>query len=329
MSSMIVRFDSAAGARWGLLVSEAPTRPQDEIRVVEIDTTATTTGQLLSALENGLKLPSGGEGKSMPAKSLLSPVTTDATLVCQGVNYATHAQETGAVKRKRNLFFNKASSSLTGPYSDIVRPPEVELLDYEVEVGIVLRRDLKAGDVVTPERLGEFISAVVLCNDISARDTMFGALTLQWYQGKSYRTFCPTGPVLYWLEPAEVASTFDKLEFTLSYQDSVRQSASPSEMIHKPADTLTQLAAIMDLKAGDMILTGTPGGVLLGHGSPARMLEIITQNMMDDDKRRDEFREHLKSKVSFLQPGDTMSLTLRDGHAQRALGGQFSRVVQG
>ncbi|RQR24591.1 fumarylacetoacetate hydrolase family protein [Burkholderia sp. Bp9142] len=329
MSLMIVRFDNGAGASWGLLMSEAPTRPEDQIKVAEIATDATTTGELISAIENGLQLPESGEGKTVPAGKLLSPVTSDATLVCQGLNYRSHADETGAFKRKQNLIFGKASSSLNGPYADIVRPADVELLDYEAEVGIVLRRDLEAGAVVTEDQLGAYVAAVVLCNDVSARDTMFGAPSLQWYKGKSYRTFCPAGPVLYWVSPAETVQTLERLEFTLSYKDSVRQSASTSQMIYKPAETLTELASMMDLKAGDMVLTGTPGGVLIGYASHARMRDVIVNNIMDDERRRDDFRKELQSSVSFLQPGDTLSLTLHDGHANRDLGGQFSRIVQG
>src|SRR5207253_10937202 len=123
--------------------------------------------------------------------------------------------------------------------------------------------------------------------------------------------------------------TLDKLEFTLSYKDSMRQSANTSQMIYKPAETLTELAGIIDLKAGDMVLTGTPGGVLIGHGSPARMAEIVTTHLANDELRRDELRKELKSRISFLQPGETLTLNLRDGHANRDLGGQFCRIAQG
>jgi 2-keto-4-pentenoate hydratase/2-oxohepta-3-ene-1,7-dioic acid hydratase in catechol pathway len=310
-------------------VSSAPSRPDEKIEIVEIDTNATTTGQLITAIESGLALSESGQRKTILAQALLSPVTTDATLVCQGLNYPTHVQETGGLKRKKNLIFSKASSSLCGAYADIVRPKNVELLDYEAEVGIVLRRDLKSGDVITNDNIGSYVAAVVLCNDISARDAMFGAVLIQWYEGKSYRTFCPAGPVLYWLKPDDVSATLEKLEFTLSYKDTLRQSADTSQMIYKPAETLTELANILDLKAGDMVLTGTSGGVLIGHGSPGRIAEIVRTHMGDDEKRLDEFRKELKSKTSFLEPGETLSLTLRDAHGNRDLGGQFSRIAQG
>ncbi|SCK14521.1 2-keto-4-pentenoate hydratase/2-oxohepta-3-ene-1,7-dioic acid hydratase (catechol pathway) [Variovorax sp. HW608] len=329
MASMIVRFAGAAGARWGVLVSSAPTHPDDEIAVLEIRTDAATTGELIAALEKGLKLPDSGERQILRAAALLSPVTTDSTLVCQGLNYRTHVEETGVGERKKNLLFGKASASLTGPYGDIIRPSEVELLDYEAEVGIVLRRDLKSGDVVDDNTLGDYVAAIVLCNDISARDTMFGALMMQWYQGKSYRTFCPAGPVLYWMKPSVVSETLEEVEFSLSYKGTQRQSAKMSHMIYKPAETLTQLARMFDMKAGDMVLTGTPGGVLIGHARPGRMGEIIRTLLSDDVKRTEELRKELKSTVTYLQPGETLELSLRDGRAQRDLGGQYCRIVQG
>src|SRR2546430_13961616 len=103
MSSMIVHFESSTGARWGLLVSDAPSRPEDKIEVVEIETDAATTGQLITAMENGLALPKTGKRKTILAGKLLSPVTSDATLICQGLNYRTHVDETGVGPRKKNL----------------------------------------------------------------------------------------------------------------------------------------------------------------------------------------------------------------------------------
>src|SRR5439155_19133466 len=79
MSSMIVRFESAGGARWGLLVSDAPTRPEDRIQVREIASDAATTGQLIASLESGRPLPQTGETRTIPAGSLMSPVTSDGT----------------------------------------------------------------------------------------------------------------------------------------------------------------------------------------------------------------------------------------------------------
>ena len=325
MASMIVRYEDQGLLRWGVLTSPPPSRPDDVIEVVEVATEAGTTNGLLAALESDRRLAEQGRRLQISAKDLLSPITTDATLLCQGLNYGAHAAEAGHRERKQNLLFVKASSSLSGPYDDIVRPAGVELLDYEVEVGIVLRNDLTAGTIVVDENIGSHVAGVVLCNDVSARDVMFGATFLQWFQGKSYRTFCPTGPVLYLLDEPEVAKTLANLEISLTYKEAVRQSANTSQLIYKPAETLTQVATIMDLRRGDTILTGTPGGVIL-KGTP-KLIEIMKTQLLDDLRRRDEMRVEAKQHAAFLRPGDSVTLSLRDLHVNRELGGQHCRVA--
>jgi 2-keto-4-pentenoate hydratase/2-oxohepta-3-ene-1,7-dioic acid hydratase in catechol pathway len=263
VASMIVRYEVQGLLRWGVLTSPAPTNPDDAIEVIEVPTEVVTTSALLATLESDPLSVNRGIRVPLIARDLLSPITANSTLLCQGLNYWAHAAEAGHRERKQNLLFAKASSSLSGPYDDIVRPAGVELLDYEVEVGIVLRKDLTAGTVVDDDNIGSYVAGVVLCNDVSARDVMFGATFLQWFQGKSYRTFCPTGPVLYLLDEPEVAKTVANLEISLTYKEAVRQSANTSQLIYKPAETLTHVATIMDLRRGDVILTGTPGGVIL------------------------------------------------------------------
>jgi len=150
---------------------------------------------------------------------------------------------------------------LTGPYSPIVRPTDVELLDYEVEIGLVLRTELTADAHVSNENIGHYVAGVVLCNDVSARDTMFGASFLQWFHGKSFRGFCPCGPVLILLDRDEVVPTLANLRIELSVNGEQRQAADTSQLIFPPGQTLTELSAWLDLKPGDLLLTGTPGGV--------------------------------------------------------------------
>jgi 2-keto-4-pentenoate hydratase/2-oxohepta-3-ene-1,7-dioic acid hydratase in catechol pathway len=154
MASMMVRYEVEGLLRWGVLASPLPTRPEEAIEVVELLTEAATTGALIATLEKNPGLAEQGRRVALSAQDLLSPITTDATLLCQGLNYWPHAAEAGLRERKQNLLFVKASSSLSGPYDDIVRPAGVELLDYEVEVGIVLRKNLTAGTIVDERDIG-------------------------------------------------------------------------------------------------------------------------------------------------------------------------------
>jgi 2-keto-4-pentenoate hydratase/2-oxohepta-3-ene-1,7-dioic acid hydratase in catechol pathway len=97
-----------------------------------------------------------------------------------------------------------------------------------VEFGLVLRKDLGEGQEVTDKTIGDVVAGVVLCNDVSARDTMFGATFMQWYRGKSYRTFCPTGPALWLLEPGEVRDALQNLEIKLWVMASYANLQTPS-----------------------------------------------------------------------------------------------------
>jgi 2-keto-4-pentenoate hydratase/2-oxohepta-3-ene-1,7-dioic acid hydratase in catechol pathway len=328
MAVMILRYRDDAGAlRWGRLASRPPTAPDDVIEIIDLAIDGKlSTGELVAEFDRNPQAFEGGQGKQIKAKSLQSPVTTDATLVCQGLNYADHAAEAGHHERKQNLLFVKASTSLSGPYDDIVRPAGVELLDYEVEVGIVLRTNLGIGGAVDDSNIGSYVAGVVLCNDVSARDVMFGASFLQWFQGKSYRTFCPAGPVLYLMTPSEVAVTLEQLEISLTYQGVQRQHSNTSQLIYKPAETLTQIASIMDLRVGDMVLTGTPGGVI-AQGTP-KLIETLKTQLLDDARRRDEIRVEMKKLGNFMQPGEVLSLTMRDLHAGIDLGGQYTVIAE-
>jgi len=329
MAVLIIRYPDETGVpHWGRLASQPPTAPDDVIEVIKLAIDGNlSTGELIAEFDRNPEAFERGQRHQIKAKSLQSPVTNDATLICQGLNYADHAAEAGHHERKQNLLFGKASTSLSGPYDDIVRPAGVELLDYEVEVGIVMRAKLGIGDTVDASNIGSYVAGAVLCNDVSARDVMFAASFLQWFQGKSYRTFCPAGPVLYLMTPSEVAVTLENLEISLTYQGVQRQHASTSHLIHKPAETLTQIASIMDLRAGDMVLTGTPGGVI-AQGTP-KLVETLKTQLLDDARRRDEMRVEMKNLANFLQPGESLSLTMRDLHAGIDLGGQYSVIAEG
>ncbi|WP_257542486.1 MULTISPECIES: fumarylacetoacetate hydrolase family protein [unclassified Sphingobium] len=222
------------------------------------------------------------------------------------------------------MIFLKASSSLSGPYDDIQTPAGVELLDYEVEIGVVLRRDVSAAESITDANVGDFIAGVTLCNDVSARDVMFGAGFMQWYRGKSYRGFCPTGPLLYLLARSEVAAALTSLTITLDLNGERRQTGSSAQFIHKPGDTVAELSSLMDLRRGDMILTGTPGGVI-AQGSPA-IMGILREHLLNDAARREQFTAEMQKSAKFLQPGDVLNLSIRDEGAGIDLGGQESRI---
>lgn len=327
MARSFIHYNDNGSPRWGELEGAAPKRPTDAVRLRPLAAAPASTAQLLTALDRGENLGNAADAVEVKGAALLSPVTSDAAIVCQGLNYMSHsAGDADIHARKDNLIFFKASSTLCGPYDDVVKPTDVEMLDYEVEVGLVMRRALRAGDVVTPQNIGKYVSGAVLCNDISARDVMFGATYMQWSQGKSYRTFLPAGPVFYWLEEGEVAEVLEHLRITLGWRDQQRQQGVTSQMIFKPAETLSFLATFMDLKPGDLLLTGTPGGVI-AKGTP-KINAILKEYLLDDGQRRPLFVAEAHAAVSdFIQAGDVLVTEMVDERANLDLGGQYSRVV--
>lgn len=243
--------------------------------------------------------------------SFHAPVSRDIQLFCQGLNYADHRDESGQKhggELEENLMFMKAASSICGANETIVRPKGCQLLDYEIELGLVLKSDLPARSTVNEKDLSKYIGALVLTNDVSARDLMFGAPMLQWFKGKSQRTFCPTGPVLYLMDQEDFAQLYN-LQLTLKLNGRIKQQSTTDKLIHKPAKTLTELASFTDVNCGDMVLTGTPGGVLAGANLKSAMAILL--NMKNDTRRRAKFTQAQLAVTPFLEPGDVLELEIK------------------
>ena len=324
MSRLIVRYADNGAVRWGELLGPAPQSADDAVRLVPLAVQCETTVEFL-AQASGLGSTDESHAVTIKAAALLSPVTSGAALTCQGLNYVSHAQEAKHAERKSNLIFGKAGSSITGPYDDIVRPADVELLDYEVEFALVIRKQIGAQDRISHENIGEYVAGVVLCNDVSARDVQFGESLLQWFRGKSYRTFCPIGPAMWLLEPEEVAPALERLEIRLHVNGELRQHATSQQLIWKPVETLNFVGTVLDMHAGDLLLTGTPGGVTTPV--TARMVEIIQTHLLHDEIRRDELRTEMTKGRPFLRPGDVVTATLVETGSGRVLGGLSNTVA--
>ena len=145
---------------------------------------------------------------------------------------------------------------------------------------------------------------------------------LQWFKGKGHRTFCPTGPILYLMDSEEI-DLLSNLRLTLSLNGESRQDATTDQLIFKPDETLTELASFTNLMKGDMLLTGTPGGVIL-NASPKVGLAIV-MNFTNDKKRREKLIKSQKS-VRYLQPGDQLKLSLETKDGSRHFGSQTNTI---
>ena len=145
---------------------------------------------------------------------------------------------------------------------------------------------------------------------------------MQWFIGKGHRTFCPTGPILYLMDSEEV-DLLANLRLTLSLNGESRQDATTDQLIFKPDETLTELASFTNLMKGDMLLTGTPGGVIL-NASPKVGLAIV-MNLTNDKKRREKLIKSQKG-VRYLQPGDQLKLNLETKDGSRHFGSQRNTI---
>jgi len=252
----------------------------------------------------------------------LSPVTAPCRVICQGANYRQHMIESGMNPDAKtfNMFFEKSDASIAPPVGGVVRPAHVRLLDYEIELGLVLRAHVTAERAVTRQDLPDMVFGFVIVNDISARDVQLPQS--QFFKGKSYRGFCPVGPYLVVPERAEFG-VMEALNLTLAVNGAVRQRDSTKNLVFKPAETLAELTGFSDLAPGDLLLTGTPAGCALRVPPPAvrRVMQLLGERFLwraflaSQGKRRD-----------YLQPGDTMSLKIESEDRSINLGEQRTTV---
>jgi 2-keto-4-pentenoate hydratase/2-oxohepta-3-ene-1,7-dioic acid hydratase in catechol pathway len=290
-----------------------------------LEVAAATTAELLA---NRKVIEAAAESASLvfdtPVASLAleSPVTTPCRVVAQLVNYRSHAKESGFDPGKlQPTFFRKASGSVTGPTAQVVKPAHTRLLDYEVELGLVIGARVPVGTVVTDWNIHEYVAGLVVANDISARDIQ---LTKgQFYESKSYPTFTPVGPALALLEPGEFAWLQD-LRLSLSVDGVLRQDRPAADMIHLPAASLTALARFQALAPGDLVLTGTPGGTALQ--APPHAMELVAHFVPAQVKWKLFFDRQAKNP-KYLQPGNRVSAAIRTDDGLIDLGSQDWTVV--
>jgi 2-keto-4-pentenoate hydratase/2-oxohepta-3-ene-1,7-dioic acid hydratase in catechol pathway len=219
-----------------------------------------------------------------------------------------------------NMIFTKAPSCIVAANSDVVRPSNVRLLDYEIELGLVLRRELRARVTVTDANLHEFVAGAVIVNDYSARDIQIPQT--QFYKGKSYRTFGPVGPNLCLLEAADIPR-LHALKLELTVNGKVRQSDTTANLVYKPAETLTELSGVHDFEAGDLLSTGTPAGCALTVPSPMKQRLAA---LLPERKKWQLFFE-IQSKRPYLQPGDVVESRIRSDDGVIDLGVQQNHIV--
>lgn len=182
-------------------------------------------------------------------------------LICIGLNYSDHAAETNTPIPSQPIFFNKHTSAAAGPYDAIILAERSTKLDWEVELAIVI--GTPAWNVSEQETLN-YVAGYCLCNDVSERAWQI-EYEGQWTKGKSYYGYAPLGP---WLVTADEVPDPQSVEMWLDVNGVRRQTGSTRTQIFGIAHIVSYLSRFMALKPGDVIATGTPPGVGLGHKPP-------------------------------------------------------------
>lgn len=286
-----------------------------------IDTAATTTAGLLAdraAVDAALT----GDVVPVDTLDLISPVTAPCRVIAQMTNFESHVRDSGMDPKTVPLtFFRKSSASISGPFDDIVKPGHVRFLDYEVEIGLVIGRDIPVGTNLSENDLAGAIAGLVITNDVSARDIQLPQT--QFYEAKSYPTFTPVGPELVLIDGDDL-KRFGDLRLTLSVNGSRRQDALvEGDMLYRPLQALQSLTRFQDLATGDLIMTGTPAGTALR--APAKPIEIIG-NLLPPAVKWKAFFKRQASNTKYLADGDIVEATVSTDDGAIDLGAQRMRV---
>ena len=190
-----------------------------------------------------------------------APLARPSKIICVGLNYAKHAEESGLEPPKEPVLFFKASSAIIGPYDDIMLPKGSKKTDWEVELAVVIGK--KASYVSESEALTH-VAGYVLHNDVSEREFQIER-SGQWVKGKSCDTFAPLGP--YITTPDELKDP-NNLKLWLKVNVKRVQDSSTSDFIFNIQKVISYISQFMTLLPGDIISTGTPSGVGLGFDPP-------------------------------------------------------------
>jgi 2-keto-4-pentenoate hydratase/2-oxohepta-3-ene-1,7-dioic acid hydratase in catechol pathway len=298
--------------------------------LVRLGLAASTTAELLAdravldeAVQAAQAAAAAAPGDAVPGESaeLLSPVTAPARVVAQAVNYRRHARESGFGDDPPAVFFRKSSGSISGPTDDIVRPAHVRLLDYEIELGLVIRRGPVAGTTVGDADLPDHVAGLVMCNDISARDVQ---LTQgQFYESKSYPTFTPTGPRLVLLEADDFAR-LSGLRLRLWVNGELRQDGTAAAVNTGPVAALSTLASFPRLDPGDLVLTGTPGGTALQ--APPAVVAKLGDLLLPTPLKWRAFFSRQERNPAYLKVGDIITASIASEDGALDLGSQRTMV---
>jgi acylpyruvate hydrolase len=206
-----------------------------------------------------------------PDVTFRAPVTHPQKVIGIGLNYRDHVEELKAQLPKQPLLFAMYASAIIGPNDSIVIPPMSRQIDYEAEMAVVIGKRARH---VSPESALDYVAGYTIFNDVSARDLQFS--DGQWLRAKSFDSFAPMGPYLVTRDDLGDAGN---LNIELRLNGNVMQKSNTRNLVFDVKNLVSFISKIMTLEVGDVIATGTPGGVGYGRNpqvfmKPGDVVEI-------------------------------------------------------
>lgn len=188
------------------------------------------------------------------------PLCRPSKIICLGLNYLDHNEESGFEKPQRPILFSKTPNALTGPFDPIMLPQSCDQIDWEVELAVVIGR---TGKRIAAEDALDYIAGFSVLNDVSGRQAQFS--DSQWFRGKSFDTFAPMGPALVTIDEIE---NFQNLKLTARVNGKIMQDGNSADMIFDIPTIIAFISQDITLWPGDIISTGTPSGVGIFRDPP-------------------------------------------------------------
>jgi 2-keto-4-pentenoate hydratase/2-oxohepta-3-ene-1,7-dioic acid hydratase in catechol pathway len=203
--------------------------------------------------ESVAKAAAAGAGKPLSSVKLHAPVERPGKIWAVGLNYADHIEESKMETPKRQIWFTKAQTSINGPYDPILITRNAPYADYEVELVAVVGRRCKH---VSAAEASQYVFGYCVGNDVTER--MWQHAGPQWSLGKSFDTHAPIGP---WITTADEIADPHALDISCAVNGETRQTSNTKNLVFNIWQQIEHLSAAMTLEPGDLIFTGTPGGV--------------------------------------------------------------------
>lgn len=260
----LARFDIGDGPRLGLVEGA------ELVDLTGAGLVFDTIDALIVAGPEGLERVGScrnGARLSLEKVRLLAPIVQPGKYLAIGMNYQKHLEEAdklGVARSNHQVWFNKQTSCLSGPF-DVIDPGVTEKLDHEVELGVVIGRPAK---YVSTAHALDHVFGYFVANDVSARDWQFHSPTFT--MGKSFDTHGPVGP---WIVTADEIPDPQALALRCYVNGELRQSSNTGSMIHRVDEQISYLSQAFTLEPGDLIATGTPEGVGVGREPPIFLRE--------------------------------------------------------